>query len=181
MRERALIDLFAAMEKLRGPSYECRYYPCHFEGQDCSLCFCPFYPCFIYRLGGDFVRSSKGSLVWSCKNCRWVHEKESVEEIVTYFSSFPRQRLVEEDWYFYSRALQEIIFGEELGEWIGASYSLVKANMGRSPSGECIALLVKMCDFDIVSVREVRVAGEEGILVPVKRGDKLLGIHEGCP
>nr|WP_269850484.1 cysteine-rich small domain-containing protein [Methanosarcina horonobensis] len=23
----------------------CEYYPCHFEGQNCTFCFCPFYPC----------------------------------------------------------------------------------------------------------------------------------------
>ena len=29
-RERALIDLFASMDGLSGPAYECNYYPCHF-------------------------------------------------------------------------------------------------------------------------------------------------------
>ena len=23
----------------------CQYYPCHFHNQDCTFCFCPFYPC----------------------------------------------------------------------------------------------------------------------------------------
>ncbi|MDP6613031.1 MAG: cysteine-rich small domain-containing protein, partial [Candidatus Hydrothermarchaeota archaeon] len=33
-----------ALEKGAG-SEKCEYYPCHFQGQDCTWCFCPFYPC----------------------------------------------------------------------------------------------------------------------------------------
>ncbi|MEM2817758.1 MAG: cysteine-rich small domain-containing protein, partial [Archaeoglobaceae archaeon] len=94
MNERGLVDLFSAMNSLTGSALECPHYPCHFEGQDCSLCYCIFYPCFIYKFG-DLIVSSKGNFVWSCKKCEWVHRKENVEEIVTYFSSFPRQILVE--------------------------------------------------------------------------------------
>ncbi len=61
---------------------ECEYYPCHFEGQDCTYCFCPFYPCEDERLGKNIV-GKKGTRVWSCKDCRWIHEAETVRKIQT--------------------------------------------------------------------------------------------------
>ncbi|MDI9646178.1 MAG: cysteine-rich small domain-containing protein [Archaeoglobales archaeon] len=168
MRERALQDLFAAMEKINGPAYECRYYPCHFESQDCSLCFCPFYPCFLYVLGGSFV-PFKNSLIWSCKNCHWVHKRENVEEILIYLSTYPRQRLVEEDWFFYSKIIQDLIFGEELGVWIGDCYNLIPANQQYYKNDE--ALLIELSNFEIANVLEIHATDIEklcGILVPKK-------------
>jgi len=54
---------------------DCEYYPCHFEGQDCTFCFCPFYPC-------NDVESSTGKMVWSCVDCTIIHEPEVAEEIL---------------------------------------------------------------------------------------------------
>ena len=60
---------------------ECRYYPCHFEGQDCRFCFCPFYPCGDTRTGGRWIISSRGRRVWSCKNCHWIHRPGVAERL----------------------------------------------------------------------------------------------------
>jgi len=62
-----------------GANRECEYYPCHFEGQNCSLCFCPFYPCNDHKLG-SLVDSSKGGKVWSCEQCYWSHRPDVVSE-----------------------------------------------------------------------------------------------------
>ncbi|MCS7121882.1 MAG: hypothetical protein NZ895_04710 [Archaeoglobaceae archaeon] len=180
MRERAILDLFAAMEKPLGSMVECKHYPCHFKGQDCSFCYCPFYPCFMYILGGHFV-VTKGKITWSCRNCNWIHRKDVVEEIAFYFSNYPRQRLVEEGWFFYSKALQEILFGREVGEWIGKCYSLVKANMRNARKSEtCLALLVELRGFEILDVKEINRIEGEGIVVPLKIEKKLYGIAENC-
>jgi len=182
-REKALIDLFAAMEGLAGSAYECKYYPCHFEGQDCSLCYCPFYPCLIYRLGGELIISSTGNYIWSCKNCKWIHEKENVEEILTYFSGYPRQYLVEADWRFFSRSLQEILFGEEVGIDIGSAYNLMPANFygyqcEPTNSGEFLDIILD--GFRIVSVKKRDNADEgEGVLIPEKSGKIMVGMVEG--
>lgn len=56
----------------------CRYYPCHFEGQSCNYCYCPFYPCGDPELGSD-VKSSQGGTVWSCSGCGLVHYPEVSE------------------------------------------------------------------------------------------------------
>lgn len=61
---------------------DCEYYPCHFEGQDCTFCFCPFYPCNDERTGGKYVESSTGGTVWSCADCTIVHEPEVAQEIL---------------------------------------------------------------------------------------------------
>ena len=54
----------------------CEYYPCHhFEGQDCTHCFCPLYPCRDPDLGRH-VRTKRGKRFWSCIDCRLVHIPE---------------------------------------------------------------------------------------------------------
>lgn len=60
----------------------CEYYPCHhFQGQDCAHCFCPLYPCRDRDLG-RFVKTKKGKRVWTCMDCRLVHEPR-VSEYLT--------------------------------------------------------------------------------------------------
>ena len=61
-----------------GPREDCEYYPCHFEGQDCTWCFCPLYPCLDESLGG-WVRTRNGSEVWGCQDCDLVHRPEVAE------------------------------------------------------------------------------------------------------
>ncbi len=61
-------------------SRDCEYYPCHFEGQDCTYCFCPFYPCED-EAKGEYIIGRKGSRVWTCKNCSDIHQAETVERI----------------------------------------------------------------------------------------------------
>jgi len=178
MNERGLVDLFAAMNSTSGPSLECRYYPCHFEGQDCSLCFCIFYPCLLYKFG-DIVISQSGKPVWSCKDCFWIHEKENVEEVVTYFSAFPRQVLVEADWYFFSKAIQEILFGKELGYWLGSAYNLMPANFHGSECRKAVdgAFLAVRIEESSLAIREAlnfENLGKE-ILIPLKSGKILRG------
>uniref|UniRef100_A0A7C3M9A6 Cysteine-rich small domain-containing protein n=1 Tax=Archaeoglobus fulgidus TaxID=2234 RepID=A0A7C3M9A6_ARCFL len=182
-RERALIDLFAAIEGLSGSALECPHYPCHYEGQDCSLCYCPFYPCLIYRLGGEIVVSSSGKYVWSCKDCHWIHEKENVEEVLSYFSSFPRQLLVEADWRFFSKSLQEILFGEEIGFEINNAYNLTPANIYGfecEPLSEGQFLDVSIENFMISDIRKLSEPERaEGVIIPEKSGRVLIGYHNG--
>ena len=47
---------------------KCKYYPCHFEGQDCRFCYCPIYPCEDERFG-KWYKS-----VWDCSKCTIFHE-----------------------------------------------------------------------------------------------------------
>ncbi len=63
----------------------CRYYPCHhFEGQDCTHCFCPLYPCKDRSLG-RFVRTKRGKRFWSCIDCVLVH----IPEVAAYLERNP--------------------------------------------------------------------------------------------
>lgn len=55
----------------------CEKFPCHFPEQDCSLCFCPFYPCNDPRTGGQETDGS-----WSCKSCLIVHRSDVAERIL---------------------------------------------------------------------------------------------------
>ena len=61
---------------------DCEYYPCHYEGQDCTFCFCPFYPCEDTRTGGKLIPKSTGGTVWSCISCRLIHEEKIAEKVL---------------------------------------------------------------------------------------------------
>ena len=73
----------------------CEYYPCHFEGQDCTFCFCPFYPCEDNRTGGEFVQRSTGGEVWSCAGCRLIHESEVADNVL---KALMKGRKIKEVW-----------------------------------------------------------------------------------
>ena len=57
---------------------KCKYYPCHFKGQDCSLCYCPLYPCKDTNFGKWY----KG--IWDCSDCDIVHDQAMVWMIKGY-------------------------------------------------------------------------------------------------
>jgi adenosylcobinamide hydrolase len=59
---------------------KCEYYPCHFEGQDCTYCYCPLYPCEDPELG-EWIKSSRGCPVWTCKDCTLLHKKRAVDHL----------------------------------------------------------------------------------------------------
>ncbi|NLI73228.1 MAG: cobyric acid synthase [Euryarchaeota archaeon] len=64
-----------SLSRPNGTNVDCEYYPCHHQGQDCTLCFCPFYPCLDDRLG-KYVKSRRGGQVWSCEDCLWIHRPD---------------------------------------------------------------------------------------------------------
>ncbi len=71
-----------ADKKLVGPRTDCEYYPCHFMGQDCTWCFCPFYPCEEPQTGGEWITRRDGTSVWSCMYCHWIHRREVAEALL---------------------------------------------------------------------------------------------------
>jgi Zn-finger protein len=66
-----------------GSDESCEYYPCHFEGQDCTWCFCPIYPCLDQQTKGKSIISERtGKEVWSCIDCHLVHENTNPAKIM---------------------------------------------------------------------------------------------------
>ena len=72
-------------KKLVGPDETCDYYPCHFTGQDCTWCFCPFYPCEDGQIGGEWVDKEDGRRIWGCSRCHWIHNSEVAKELLEAF------------------------------------------------------------------------------------------------
>jgi threonine-phosphate decarboxylase len=85
-KEQAKSELQRVIEKASeegiGGRKTCEYYPCHFEGQNCTFCFCPFYPCENEKTGGKWIQNSRGDKVWSCVDCHLVHKKETARKIL---------------------------------------------------------------------------------------------------
>lgn len=59
----------------------CKYYPCHFEGQDCTFCYCPFYPCNNTEKGGKIYHGKNGIDVWDCSECNYIHKTVNLLKI----------------------------------------------------------------------------------------------------
>lgn len=60
---------------------DCPYYPCHFKGQRCELCYCPLYPCEDENLGEWTSGSRSGGQVWSCAPCTLNHQPAVVRHL----------------------------------------------------------------------------------------------------
>jgi len=68
----------------------CSYYPCHFPGQTCDFCYCPFYPCKNESLG-EWSKSSSNGKVWNCSRCTLLHEPH----VTAYLKKYPDAPLEE--------------------------------------------------------------------------------------
>lgn len=64
-----------------GSDLSCPYHPSHFIGQDCSFCYCPFYPCRDPLLGKSII-SKRGGDIWDCSDCLFIHRTEVVEFVM---------------------------------------------------------------------------------------------------
>lgn len=60
-----------------GLDRNCKAYPCHANLEDCSWCYCPFYPCQDESLG-NWIRAA----TWSCENCEWIHRQDVAGEVM---------------------------------------------------------------------------------------------------
>lgn len=58
----------------------CAYFPCHRGLEDCTFCYCPFYPCKDEHRGRYIITKDKRK-VWSCKDCNWIHKRKVVDKI----------------------------------------------------------------------------------------------------
>lgn len=60
----------------------CPHYPCHKDLEDCTFCYCPFYPCENTEYGGKYLTIYQGTTktkIWDCSDCNIVHKKEFVD------------------------------------------------------------------------------------------------------
>ncbi|MBN1800359.1 MAG: hypothetical protein JW891_02575 [Candidatus Lokiarchaeota archaeon] len=80
---RMLIKKAMKVGKLSGLDSDCNYLPCHDAIQDCTFCYCPFYPCNDPDVGGrEIISSRTGQSVWSCSQCTFNHEAKNAEKIL---------------------------------------------------------------------------------------------------
>ncbi len=69
-----------------GSNTSCEYHPCHYRGQNCSFCYCPFYPCHDEDLGANLHSESTSRDVWDCSQCLFCHDNRVVEYAYKRFS-----------------------------------------------------------------------------------------------
>ena len=64
-----------------GPDRSCEYYPCHYDGMDCTFCYCPFFPCRDPRYG-RYVENPKLGQVWDCSDCLMIHHMAVCKHVI---------------------------------------------------------------------------------------------------
>jgi len=66
--------------ELLGIDKGCKYHSsCHYPNlEDCTFCFCPFYPCGDKSTGGRWTEDA----IWSCKDCSWIHRTEVASKVL---------------------------------------------------------------------------------------------------
>lgn len=80
---RKLIKNVLKEKIIKGPDKQCEYFPCHEDLEDCTFCFCPFYPCYRHNIGGrEIVNSRTGKPIWACSNCIINHQSQNIEQII---------------------------------------------------------------------------------------------------
>ena len=57
---------------------DCVYFPCHDIIEDCTFCYCPFYPCNNIKRG-KWIQD-KSEKIWDCSECNWIHLKDTVNK-----------------------------------------------------------------------------------------------------
>jgi len=69
-------EKYLAGEGNEGPKTDCEFYPCHHHQQNCTFCYCPFYPCGDSSTGGYWIKEKR---IWSCEGCTWIHQNDTVQ------------------------------------------------------------------------------------------------------
>lgn len=85
---REFYERFLEEGAIKGPNFECDYYPCHEGRVNCTFCYCPFYPCGDSSTGGKWIKEKN---VWSCEACTWIHEDKVVDCILKKFPEIVRE------------------------------------------------------------------------------------------
>jgi len=68
--------------RIKRVNKSCAYFPCHKGLEDCTFCYCPFYPCRNPKLGKNIFIQNKNLHIWSCQDCAWIHKKSIVDNIL---------------------------------------------------------------------------------------------------
>lgn len=90
----------AIVKRLNGNYLDegCDYFPCHRGLETCNLCFCIFYPCRDTNLG-KYITSKKGTEVWSCMKCEWIHRKDTIEKLKAFLEDGKNHGQITEELY----------------------------------------------------------------------------------
>ena len=80
---RILIKKAMKEKKIIGLDQECKYLPCHEGLEDCTFCYCPFYPCYQNDTGGfEKISSRTGNPIWVCSSCLLNHKTKNAQKIL---------------------------------------------------------------------------------------------------
>lgn len=74
----------------------CRFFPCHRGLEDCTFCYCPFYPCRDGKRGSLVYSDKYKQGIWSCEACSWIHKRKVTDSIFALIRK-NKARIKEED------------------------------------------------------------------------------------
>ena len=66
-----------------GLDKNCEYLPCHEKLEDCTFCYCLFYPCNDPQTGGyEKLHSRTRKPIWACPSCIFAHKTKNAKKIL---------------------------------------------------------------------------------------------------
>ncbi|MFX1364324.1 MAG: cysteine-rich small domain-containing protein [Promethearchaeota archaeon] len=87
-----LINRAIKRKSLTGLDKSCDYLPCHDGLEDCTFCYCPFYPCNeIDTRGFEKINSNTQKPIWACSNCLFIHKMKNSELILEGLISYKKK------------------------------------------------------------------------------------------
>lgn len=93
-----------------GSNMGCEYHPCHFKGQDCTFCYCPFFPCNDTDLG-QMIQGKHGE-VWSCVDCLLIHRPEVCEYVADESASRGMLKADDPRWHEFFKEVKSKFYKE---------------------------------------------------------------------
>lgn len=119
---RILIKKAMKRKKITGLDRKCEFIPCYDGLEDCTFCYCPFYPCYQDNTGGCEKESFRTSLlVWMCSSCNLPHKTENAKKILEGlielspdFNSISKEKLMK----LHSKILNGYYSGKKANESI---------------------------------------------------------------
>ncbi len=78
-----LINKAIKNKKIKNLDNDCEYLPCHKDLEDCTFCYCPFYPCNDLQTNGyEKLHSRTGEPIWVCSSCVFPHKTVNARKIL---------------------------------------------------------------------------------------------------
>lgn len=150
-----------------GSNTSCEYNPCHYRGQNCSFCYCPFYPCNDKDLGNELHSENTSNDVWDCSQCLFCHDNNVVEYSYKRFSELG---ITDSD----DERIRDIVFKEAKERFyhLGKAVMIVGAtsDAGKSITAAALCRIINRKGYSVTPFKSQNMSLNSRV---TRRGDEI--------